>query len=211
MVSSPGTLGFVAAGPVARVKRSVRAMRGQVHDWRRPEPRRALAAIASSLGAGAWAVALRPSLAGLLIPLTSCALVAVAAGVITRRFVVVTIGVLLFGASYLSGLYDRPVSVAAAAAYGTLLLVISELAWWSAELSTRAVWGPSVQGQRWVVLATLWAGGFVVAVVAGLVGVAGLGPGTTIVAAGALSALLLATVVASWVRRLVGAERDHEP
>jgi hypothetical protein len=211
VVSSPGTLGFVTTGPVARLKRAGRAVRGQVHDWRRPEARRAAGAIFLSIGAGAWAVALRPSLAGLLIPLTSCALVAVAAGLAARRFVLVTLGVALFGASYLSGLYNRPVSVAAAAAFGTLLLAVTELAWWSVELSTRAVWVPSVQGQRWVVLATLWAGGFVTAVVAGLVGVAGLGPGTTVVAAGGVSALLLAIVVASWVRRLGGAERDREP
>ena len=55
----------------------------------------------------------------------------------------------------------------------------------------------------------MWVGGFVTAVVAGLVAVAGLGPGTTVVAAGGVSALLLAIVVASWVRRLVGPERDH--
>ncbi len=208
MVSSPGAVGFI--GPLGRARRAGQAARERLHDWRRPEPRRGGAAVLVSLGAGAWAVALRPSLAGLLVPMTSCALVLVAAGVIARRFVLVTIGVLLFGAAYLSGLHDRPVSVVAAAAFGSLLLAITELAWWSLELSTRARWGPSVRGQRWMTLGTLWAGGFVAAVVAGLVGVARLGPGVTVVAAGAVSALLLAIVVASWVRRLVTAERDDE-
>jgi len=208
MVSSPGTLGFVR--PATRARRAGRALNSLLRDWRRPEARRGWGAVGLSAGAGAWAVALRPSLAGLLVPMSACALALVAAGVISRRFVLVTVGVLLLGGSYLSGLYDRPVSVAVAAAFGTLLLAITELAWWSAELASRAVWVPSVKRERWLALITLWGGGFVAAVLAGLIGVAGLGPGVTIVAAGALSALLLAVVVTGWVRRLVGAERGHE-
>jgi hypothetical protein len=204
MVSSPGSPELVVPEELSRPRRALGEVSAAVRNWRFPDPGRAAGAVVLSASAGTWAVALRPGLAPLLVPLGIAGVVAVAGGVLACRFLPVTIGIGLLGAAYVSGQHGRPVSVIVAAAFGSVLLAITELAWWSAELSTRSVWDRSVKWQRWLVLAGLWFGGFAVAVVAGLVAVAKLAPSLTVVAAGAISALLLSFVVVSWVRRLVG-------
>ncbi len=203
MVSSPGPPELVVPDELSRPRRALDEARTAVRAWRFPDPGRATGAVVLSVAAGAWAVALRPGLAPLLVPLGVAGVVAVAGGVLARRFLPVTIGICLLGAAYVSSQHGRPVSVIVAAAFGSVLLAITELAWWSAELSTRSVWDGSVKWQRWLVLVGLWFGGFAVAVLAGAVAVARVGASLTVVAAGAISALLLSFVVVSWVRRLV--------
>ena len=169
---------------------------------RRPRVRSALGTVALAGGAGCWAVALRPSMLGLLAALAGAGVVVVAAGVAARLVVLVTWGVVALGAAYLASQYGRPVSVPVAAGFAALLLAVVEVAWWSAELAVTASWERSAKRWRWGLLAGLGACGFAVALLTGLVGVAGLGAGTAVLGLGSACALGLVGLVVRAVRDL---------
>jgi hypothetical protein len=152
--------------------------------------------------AGAWAVALRPSIDNDTGVLVGLAVLLVAVGVLARRLPVVAVGVALLGVAYLVDRYGRPVSVLAAASFATLLLAIMELAWWSGRLAMRTMWRPGIRRRQWSALAVLCVGGGVAAAVAAEVGVAGAGTGTLVVAIGAGAALAVGFLFAQWVRAL---------
>lgn len=185
------------AGAFARLA-TTSARRARMLAW--PEPRRAVAAVVVSAVAGAWAVALRPSLDNDIGVMAGCAVAAVAAGALTRRLVAVTFGVTLLGAAYLASQYERPVSVAVAAGFASLLLATTELAWSSGRAAVGTAWALGAHRHEWPALVGLCVGGFAFAVVAGAAGVAGLGAGLVVLVAGAAGALLLAIVLALWVR-----------
>ena len=204
MGSPPSALGFLAparAGLAGRLVRNARLAIGSQH-W--PDPKRAAGAIALAALDGAWAAALRPALSGLLALVGSVAFLAVFGGLLARRYVVVVVGLSLLGAEYLVSQAGRPVSVVVAAAFGTVLLATGELAWWSAELSVRSLWGLQEVRRRWGVLVVLVGGGFALSVVVGVAGVARLRPPAAVAVAGALAGLVAALSVASWVREVVG-------
>ena len=204
MGSPPSALGLLGPAVHGWARRAVATVKWVLGAQRWPEPLRALSAVFLAAGDAIWAALLHPSLARPLAALAACGVLAVAGGVLTRNFVPVTVGVGLLGAEYLAGQVGRPVSVAGASAFGAILLVACELAWWSAELSARSSWGKKVRRERWVWLAGTAAGAFSAGVVVGLAGISGIGPGTTVAAAGAASLLVLALALASWARDVSG-------
>ena len=204
MGSPPSALGLLGPAVHGWARRAVTTVKWLLGAQRWPEPFRASAAVLLAAGNGAWAALLHPSLAGPLAALAGCGVLAVAGGALTRNFVPVAVGVGLLGAEYLAGQAGRPVSVAGASAFGVLLLVACELTWWSAELSARSSWSKKVRRERWVWLAGTAGGAFAAGVVVGLAGISGVGPGTTVAAAGAASLLVVALALASWAREVSG-------
>ena len=204
MGSPPSALGLLGPAVHGWARRAVATVKWVLGAQRWPEPLRALSAVFLAAGDAIWAALLHPSLARPLAALAACGVLAVAGGVLTRNFVPVTVGVGLLGAEYLAGQVGRPVSVAGASAFGAILLVACELAWWSAELSARSSWGKKVRRERWVWLAGTALGAFAAGVVVGLAGISGVGPGTTVAAAGAASLLVVALALASWARDISG-------
>ena len=204
MGSPPSALGLLGPAAHGWARRAGAALRWALGARRWPEPFRASAAVVLAGGDGAWAALLHPSLAGPLGLLAGAGVTAVAVGVLARGFAAVSAGAALLGAAYLAGAVGRPVSVAVASAFATVLLVVCELAWWSAELSARSAWKREHRRRRWLWVGALAGGGFAVGVVVGLAGVSGVGPGTVVAVAGAVSAVVVALAAASWVRDLSG-------
>jgi hypothetical protein len=202
--SPPSALGLLGPASDGRLKRAAQATRWAFGTRRRPEPLRASAAVALSVAESVWAVLLHPSMARALGLLCGLAVAGVAAGVLARKFWSVAAGAVLLGAGYLAGQAGRPVSAAVASVFATGLFLICELAWWSEELSARSAWARDVLRRRWALLAGLGGGGFMLGVFAGLAGIAGLGPGTAVAAAGGIGALLGALAVVVWLRELSG-------
>ena len=202
MGSPPSALGLLGPAAHGWARRGGAALKWALGARRWPEPLRASAAVALAAGDGAWAALLHPALAGPLGLLGGAGVVAVAVGVLARGFAAVSTGAALLGAAYLAGAVGRPVSVVVASAFATVLLLVCELAWWSAELSARSAWKRAHRRRRWLWVSGLAAGGFGVAVVVGLAGLSGVGPGTVVAVAGAMSAVVVALAVASWVRDL---------
>lgn len=204
MGTPPSAIGLLGPAVHGWVRRARVTLKWAFGARRWPEPLRASSAVLVAAADGAWAALLHPALAGPLGLLAGVAVLAVAAGLLTRNFVPVAVGVGLLGAEYLAGQAGRAVSVVVASAFAALLLTTCELAWWSLELASRSSWGKAAKRERWVWLVGLAVAGFVVGVVVGLAGVSGLGPGTVVAAAGAVSALVVALAVASWARDVSG-------
>jgi hypothetical protein len=139
---------------------------------------------------------------GLLAALAGAGALVVAAGVAARLFVLVTWGVVALGAAYVASQYGRPVSVLLAAGFATSLLAVVEVAWWSGELAVTASWERAAKRWRWGLLASLCVLGFAVALLTGIVGVAGLGAGTALLGLGTACALGLVALLVRAVRDL---------
>lgn len=204
MGSPPSALGLLGPAAHGWARRVAATLKWAISARRWPEPRRALAAVVLAGADGAWAALLHPSLGGPLGVLAGCGVLAALIGVVSRKFPPVAVGVGLLGAEYLAGQAGRPPSVAVASAFGSLLLISCELAWWSAELSARSSWDKQRRRERWVWLVGLAGGGFVTGVVVGLAGVSGLGRGAAVAVGGAVAGLVLALALASWVRNVSG-------
>jgi len=200
--SPPSALGLLEPARGSWAARAARNARLAMGATRWPDLLRASAAVLLSALDGAWAAALRPALAGPLALLGAAGVLGALAGTLARRFVPVGVGLVLLGAEYLASEAGRPVSVAVAAAYGTVLLAVAELAWWSVELSARSSWARSELRRRWALLGGLLGGAFAASVVVGAVGIARLRPPGALAGAGVVGALVVAFAVTTWVREI---------
>lgn len=204
MGTAPSALGLLGPATEGWLRRAMGWARLAARQRRWPEPLRATAALALAACGGAWPALARPSSQGLLGLLGASALVGVFIGLFVRKLAPVAVAAALLGAEYLASQVGRPVAVVPTAGFAALLLALTELAWWAEELSVRPVLGPGVLRRRWALLATLVGEAFVLGVVVGLAGIAGLGPGSVAAVAGAAGALAMAFALASLVRDLSG-------
>lgn len=168
--------------------------------YRWPDPARGVAAVVCSALAGGWVVAGRLNVAGGLAIVCVFGVALVAFGVVTKKLLGSVVGVGFLAGGYLLSQVNEPISVVTPAALGTLLLLSVELAWWSAEMAVPSRWAPGVKGRRWAQLAAYLVGGFSLAVIAGLVGIAGLGAGSIVLLGGTACAVLLCVLLARTTR-----------
>jgi len=174
--------------------------RGVADRWRRATY--GLAAVGLEVGASAWAVGLRPSLSGLLVPLSVAGVILCALGVVVRRPLLNGWATVLVATALMAGEVGRPVEVVVPAAYAVLLLASTELAWRSAQLATTQDWERGALRRWWWLMGALCPGGFAVAVLSGLVGSAALGAGSALAVLGGAGVLALGALVLRGVQRL---------
>jgi len=186
------------AGKVRALEAAARAAAGKLATWAWPEPLRAASSVLLGCLAGSWLVLLHPSAARPLGLLAGCAVALLVAGVVSKRVLVVAFGVLVMGAGFLGAVEGRPFSPVLAAGFGSLLLAVTELAWWSAELAVRTSWPAGLVRRRWALLGATCLAGFCCAFVAGLLAAAAYGAAPVLAPLGGVAAICLGLVLRRW-------------
>jgi hypothetical protein len=134
---------------------------------------RAVAALAVSVAAGAWATVRTDPVVGGRGFLAGLAVALLAVSLVTRRPGPLALSLLALSSAYLVGQIGQPTALGGTALFAVALLAVLELAWWSTELALPVAWERPAIRRRWLSLVALAGGGGTLALAVGLAGLAG--------------------------------------